>query len=403
VTPPLPAAPGIALAAARAGFLLFIAALPWSIAAQSSTVAICTALTVAALALRRTPGWPRTPVELPAIAWFLALLLSALFALDRAASLPQLKKALFPALVPLVALYAGEPGLGRRGLAVLLASAGAAALLGLAGFIADGASFAARARGAAGHYMTFGGQLMLIASLGTGLVLAARDRRWRLAAAGLAVVACAALAATFTRSSWIGLAVSLAVMLALARPRLLPWLAAAAIALVALSPPTYRERALSAFDLRHPANRERTYMWEAGMRMFRERPLTGVGLQSVRSIYDRYRSPEAVENATHLHSVPVQIAATTGAIGLAAFLALYASLFAAAASGLRAALRAGAGLGAGLRLGVCGGLAGFLAAGLFEWNFGDEELLYLLYALVGLAWAARGWPAAEPPHPVVPR
>jgi hypothetical protein len=27
-------------------------------------------------------------------------------------------------------------------------------------------------------------------------------------------------------------------------------------------------------------------------------------------------------------------------------------------------------------------------AGVFEWNFGDEELLYPLYTLVGLAWAA---------------
>jgi len=36
-------------------------------------------------------------------------------------------------------------------------------------------------------------------------------------------------------------------------------------------------------------------------------------------------------------------------------------------------------------------LAGFIVAGLFEWNFGDEELLYGLYTLVGLAWAARRW------------
>jgi hypothetical protein len=28
-------------------------------------------------------------------------------------------------------------------------------------------------------------------------------------------------------------------------------------------------------------------------------------------------------------------------------------------------------------------------AGLAEWNFGDEELLYPLFFMVGLAWAAR--------------
>ena len=75
-----------------------------------------------------------------------------------------------------------------------------------------------------------------------------------------------------------------------------------------------------------------------------------------------------------------------GVIGLAAFAWLYRALFRTATGG---ASLGEAGLGPGVRLGVVGALAGFLAAGLFEWNFGDEELLDLLYALVGIAWAAR--------------
>jgi hypothetical protein len=51
----------------------------------------------------------------------------------------------------------------------------------------------------------------------------------------------------------------------------------------------------------------------------------------------------------------------------------------------------GDGVAVGVRLGVIAALAGFLLAGLFEWNAGDEELLYPLYSLVGIAWAARGW------------
>jgi len=140
-------------------------------------------------------------------------------------------------------------------------------------------------------------------------------------------------------------------------------------------------------------NLERTYMWDAGARMFRDHPWTGVGLQDLRPLYDRYRLPQAHERPGHLHSIYVQIAASMGLIGLAAFVLLYGSLFRTASSGLRAMLRA-PDLAAGLRLGVTGALAGFLVAGLFEWNFGDEELLYLLYVLVGTAWAARRWNAA---------
>jgi O-antigen ligase len=199
-----------------------------------------------------------------------------------------------------------------------------------------------------------------------------------------------ALACTFTRSSWIGLAVSLGVLLIGIRPRLLPAFVLLMVLVYAFIPGDYRTRLHSAFDPHHPTNVERTYMWEAGVRMFLDHPWTGVGLEDLKPIYDRYRLPAARERAGHLHSVFIQIAATMGIVGLVAFVILYASLFRAAGLGLKAMLRAPT-LAASVRLGVVAGLAGFLVAGLFEWNFGDEELLYLLYCLVGLAWAARGW------------
>jgi O-antigen ligase len=149
----------------------------------------------------------------------------------------------------------------------------------------------------------------------------------------------------------------------------------------------------SAFDPAHPNNRERTFMWEAGVRMLRDRPLTGVGLSDLKPIYDRYRDPRAMERAGHLHSVPVHVGATMGGLGLLALLGLTIALVRAATRGLRAQIARG-GVAAGVRLGVLGGLAGFAVAGLFEWNLGDEELLHLLYGLAGLAWAARAW---EPP------
>jgi O-antigen ligase len=257
--------------------------------------------------------------------------------------------------------------------------------------------------------MTFGGQLLLEVSLAVPVALLARDRRWRLGAAGVAALGLVALAATFTRSAWLGLAASLGVILAGARPRwLLPFILLL-VGLYALAPGAYRDRLHSAFDPAHPANRERTFMWDAGVRMFRDHPVTGVGLQDLHTLYERYRPAGAREGAGHLHSVPVQILASMGLVGLAAFIWLYASLFRAAGSGLRPMLRT-PDVEAGVRLGVVAALVGFLVAGLFEWNFGDEELLYLLYTLVGLAWSARRWAPgtggeakAAAPAPPVPR
>jgi glycosyltransferase involved in cell wall biosynthesis/O-antigen ligase len=378
---------------AEATFLLLAAVLPWAIAPMGIATALSGAVTLVLIA--RGGSWPRTPVDLPALGWALALLLSALLAEDRAASIPRLSKALFPALVGLTVFHASKPRRGARAVLVLLASSALASAFGLVRFVQHGASFASRARGPVGHYMTFAGQLLLFSSVAAGIALLARERRTRLLALATLVAGGLALAATYTRSSWIGFAVSLAVLVAVARPRWLPALGALVIVALVAAPPQYRARLTGLFDPANEWNRERTYMWDAGARMFRDHPVAGVGLEDLHSIYDRYRSPASRERAGHLHSVPIQIAASMGIVGLAAFVLLYGALLRTATYGVRAAARSG-GLAAGVRAGVTGALVGFLVAGLFEWNFGDEELLYPLYFLTGLAWAARGWEEGRP-------
>jgi O-antigen ligase len=375
-------------------FLLFVAALPWAIAPMSIAAGLCGACTLL-LWVRRPGLLPATPVAWPSLAWLLALVLAAWFAVDRAGSLPRITKAFFPLLVPLAATHARLPGRARRALAVLLVSSALASLYGWVLYLARGAAWPARARGAAGHYMTFGGQLLIFVSVAAGIAALARARRWRWAAAATALLGCATLLPTYTRSAWIGLSVSLGVLCGLTRPRWILALVSILLLALVLAPPSYRARALSSFDPHHPTNVERTYMWQAGIAMFRDHPLTGVGLEDLRAVYDRYKLPQARERAGHLHNVPIQIAASMGLAGLIAWALLYTSLFAAATRGLRRTLAAG-GIAAGLRAGVTGLLAGFLLAGLFEWNFGDEELLYPLFTLVGMAWAARSWDPEGP-------
>ncbi len=365
---------------------------------MSIATAICGVLTAVVWVQDRGRTIPRPPTLLAGFGWFLALLVAAIFALDPAHSLPRITKGLFPLLVLVAAFHGERPELGARALVVWFVSASLAAGVGIFAFLTGPEGLAARARGPVGHYMTFGGQLLLFTSIAAGVVIATRLKAWRIGAALAFLIGAAALGMTYTRSAWLGLATALAVMAGRARPRWLPAMAVALAALVILAPPSYRARLGSAFDPHHPSNIERTYMWTAGGRMFADHPLTGVGLEDLHPVYERYRPPEAHEAAGHLHSVPIQIAATMGLVGLVAFAWLYFTLFRCGATRLGVSLAAG-GVGAGIRLGLLGALAGFFVAGLFEWNFGDEELLYPLYILAGLAWAARHWDG-EVMHPL---
>jgi len=412
---------------ASGAFLLLVAALAGPIAPMGIAAALTGALTLAALvrwparagaALADDPpgsrAWPRTPVDLAAAGWLVAMLLASATSLDPAASFPRVTKAFMPLLVGLAAYHTADARTGRRALAVYLGAAALGSAWGLAAWVAHGAGFASRARGLVGHYMTFGGQLLLAAPVALGVALTARSRAWRVGAAAVAVLAVAALAGTFTRSAWLGLFVACAVLLGATRPLGLVALAAAGAAAWLLAPGAWGARLHSVVDPRNLWNRERVFMWEAGLRMFRDHPLTGVGLQDLHALYDQYRSPDSTERAGHLHNAYVQIAASMGLVGLAAFAWLYASLVRTAwgrlgpLAGLAGRLRrrpgamarsadaagsgdAAASLAAGVRLGVTAALIGFLVAGAFEWNFGDEELLYAVYTLAGIAWASRAW------------
>jgi len=61
--------------------------------------------------------------------------------------------------------------------------------------------------------------------------------------------------------------------------------------------------------------------WQAGLRMWRESPLLGVGLNAFRDYYGALKPPQA-EEVLHAHNAPVQLLAETGLVGLLAFLAL---------------------------------------------------------------------------------
>jgi O-antigen ligase len=377
-------------------FVLYAAALPVAIAPMNVAGGLCVAFTLLAMVGASGPRWVRTPIDVPALAWLAAMVLATLVAIDRGVPVGSLARGLIPGVTAVAAWHARDRRRAAVAIAVLLAAGSVAGLIGGWRFFAQGGRFPARAIGFSGTWMTFGLQMSLLVSLAAGILISARERRWRVGALAAGLAGSLALALSFTRSAWLALAASLAVMLGLRRPWALTLLAAVGLVAVVALPGDLGDRLRSALDPGHPANRERTLMWQAGARLFLDHPVTGVGLQDLRPLLEPYQSPRAVERHPHLHNSYLQVAVSTGCIGFLAFLALCVALIRSAAGG-PPGLRHARGLGAGVKLGVTAGTAGFMMGALFDHAFGDEPLLFLLFTLAGIAWAARGWNDSEAP------
>jgi len=376
--------------AATFSFLLFVATLPWSVAPISIGVVLCSAVTLVAWWRPGGIRWYRTPMDLPAAGWFAALVVASLFSLDPAGSWPNVKKGLLFAVVPIAAYHARNRRVAAAAVAALLISAVPATLYALARFVHEGGAFPARVKGLVGHALTYGGQATVLAVVAMALIARGPDRRWRIGAAAFLGLLLPALVGSYTRSAWIATLVGASVILARTRARLLIVLGACLVGAILLAPASYRERALSAFDTKSVWNVERLHMWSAGARIFRDHPVTGVGLQDLGSLYDRYRSPLSHEPHGHLHNIVIHVGATMGIVGLAALTWLLIGLFRTAGHAWRKPLPR-SDLGASLRLAAVAALAAFLVAGLFEWNLGDEELVDFLCVLVGVGFAASRW------------
>ncbi|MDT7689142.1 MAG: hypothetical protein QOE46_1901 [Acidobacteriota bacterium] len=259
-----------------------------------------------------------------------------------------------------------------------------------------------RASGFYGQYQTYAEVLQLIASLALGLFVSL----WRklslkgmLLGAALAGM-CGALLLTVTRASWAGFLVS-AFIIALVGASRRTLLVMAALALPLVIAGLFilqQKRQVGFIDTKEGSTAWRLMVWQEGARVLVSKPrhlLVGVGMDSLKrrwrewGMFDGGRQPWG-----HLHSTPLQIAFERGVPALlvwAAWLFVYGRmLWRLARGGLEKDRRGldGDWVARGLALGALGGLFGFVSAGLVHYNFGDSEVVMVLYFVMGLALAA---------------
>jgi O-antigen ligase len=322
----------------------------------------------------------------PLLVYAVLTLVATVFSVDVWVSLVDDKQLLLFLAVPAV-YETARGGRARTVVRVVIAVGAVSAIYGIIQYgILHYNNLGQRPQGSLGHYMTYSGLLMLVATTAAArLLFDKRDRVWPALVMPALLVA---LGLTFTRSAWVGASVGIAALLLMKDFRLVGALPVVLAVGIALAPPQVTQRFYSMFDLKDPTSRDRVAMLREGARMIAADPLTGMGPNMVEREYIRFRDPDAVERVNpHLHNVPMQIAAERGLPALAAWVWFIGSA-AAGAWGLlrrgRHPVMAAAGLGA---------VAAMLGAGLFEHNFGDSEFLMLFLVLLTLPSASE---RAEP-------
>jgi O-antigen ligase len=244
-----------------------------------------------------------------------------------------------------------------------------------------------RARGFYSIYMTLAGVLAMTLTAALPRLARVPAEAWWLGPAW--VLGGAALGLTYVRGAWLGFAAGAAAAVAgLGRRGVV-----AALGLVVLVPalllglPGVTARVRTIGSTADDTTRDRLAMLEAGRRLGVENPVMGIGPGQLKHAYARVAPAEAMRRSTsHLHNTPLQIVVERGLVGLAAWLWLFVAFLVRGIALLRRLPPDAAGDRA-LVLGSLAAVVTFLVAGLFEYNFGDTEVLLMALALMALPFA----------------
>jgi O-antigen ligase len=253
-----------------------------------------------------------------------------------------------------------------------------------------------RITGFMSHWMTFGGEEMIVLLLLLAFLFFSTGRRWKVVGWLAAALLCVSLVLGFTRSIFLlGFPVGLLYLLWFWNK----WLVAAApvAALIAFfaAPAALKERVTSIFQPhgQMDSNMHRTITRRTGFEMIRAHPLLGLGPEVMKdpSQFERFvpadiPRPLPVGWYGHLHNIYLQYAAERGIPTLLALLWMIGKVLWDFAGALR--LRV---VSSDARFVLHGAIAiilAILAEGLLEYNLGDSEVLMMFLAVIAFGYIA---------------
>ncbi len=308
-------------------------------------------------------------------------LISSLTAVDRWVSIKDNKEAFLYLLIPLFLVIITSKKRLIISLYTVLISGVLSAAIGIVdAFRRGGVSLDFRLKGFLSHWMTFSGLLMLTFIFFFVYVFYEKRFKMRIAISIGLILILITIYLSLTRSIWIGIAFALGTFIIYFKPKILyiaiPFIILAFIFL----PPTVKNRFISIVDINDASNKDRIFMARMAVNIVKDYPVTGVGPNNIPMVYDRYKPPEAQQTNLHLHNNFFQVAAERGILGLLSLLIAFVSIIINLVRKIKIMPHAEK----VIPLGVLFVFIGFLVAGLFEYNYGDTEIKFLLFFFISI-------------------
>lgn len=308
--------------------------------------------------------------------------ISTLFSLNFRESLDDNREFFVFLLIPICLMAIKTRKILEYSLYAVLASSVLSSLLGIVISLWKGVSLDHRLKGLTSHWMTYSGLLMFAFVFFFISLFYEKNKRKRLLISASLLPILAAILLSLTRSAWVGTFVALAAFVIYFKPRILFFAIPAALILGLLLPGSVRSRLLSTFDLNNETNRDRIYMAQTGLEIFKKYPLVGAGPNQIKKIYDQYKPAEAALSNPHLHNNLIQILAERGVLTLLGLLAAFAAIVFSLVKKIDILPRREQ----WIPVGALFTFIAFFISGFFEYNFGDTEIRFILFYFLSIPY-----------------
>jgi len=343
------------------------------------------------------------PILLPLGLFMAGTLISLLLSADPAAGRPQARK--FFVFLIIMVVYSTARTLARvRG--IILVSTAIVSFSALWSFVqfvdkwrqarALGRPFYAyytseRITGFMSHWMTLGGQEMIVVLMAAALLFFSFERRWKPWLVPAVSVVLGSLVIGFTRSIWLGTLAGGLYLLWLWRRWWVLTIPVLLALLIAANPIDLRERVRSAFQPHGDtdSNEFRRVCRKTGIEMIKAHPWFGLGPEQVKAQFMRYVPADVPRPLPsgwygHLHNIYLHYAAERGIPTMLALMWLLGKML----YDFTRHVRRASGDTRAILHGAIAVMIAMLLVGYFELNLGDTEVLTVFLVTTACAYVA---------------